>query len=128
MNLLVDFLNARGVHGKARAIKRKDVAAALDLSIREVREMAEAARNAGLFVAYSTDSARGGLFLAANDAERMEIVGQIRETCLKRLRQYSALKRALIGQHQRTLFPETPNEVFRRGATTNRLTYGGRGV
>jgi hypothetical protein len=116
MNPLLDYLAARGHIGRANAAKRRDVAEALGVSIREVREYAEAARNAGKFVGYSTASAAGGLFLAANDAERLELIGQIRETCLNRLRQYSALKRALANQYQRTLFPETPDQVFRRGS------------
>jgi hypothetical protein len=114
MNALVVYLRTRGHLGAGNAIRRKDLADALNVSIRSIRVLAEEARNAGEFVSYSTDSEKGGLFLASTDDEKVSIVAQIRSTCQNRLRQYSALKRALLDRHQRHLFPETPDQVFQR--------------
>ena len=115
MNQLVSYLRHNNHVGAARAIRRAALAAALQVSGRDLRRLSEEARNAGEFVAYSTRGIEGGIFLASTDDEKVAIVGQIRSTCLKRLRQYGALKRALKDQHQTRLFPETVDDVFRSG-------------
>ena len=115
MNSLVEYLRTNGHFGRGKAIFRAKVAAALVVSIREIRALAEEARNAGIFVSYSTDGANGGLFIAESEAEQILIISQIRTSCLNRLRQYSALKRTFRNRNQRNLFPETVDDVFRRG-------------
>lgn len=117
MNKLVEYLKnpvamAMAV-GKENAIRRGTVAAGMGVSIRAVRRLAEEARKAGEFICYSTDSDGGGLYLAETDEERLDLMHQIRSECVRRLAQYSALRRALRGRGQRKLFPDV-DEVFQK--------------
>lgn len=116
MNELVGFLKANGFIGKEQAVRRAKLSAMMNLTIRAIRALAEEARNAGEFICYSTDSDGGGIFLAATDDERMKLIGKIRDECARRLRQYSALRRALRDRGQTKLFP-TAEEVFRKRVT-----------
>lgn len=111
---LIDHLVARNALGEERAIPRARIAEDLGVQIRRVRGAAEEARRAGNFVCYSTSS-NGGIYLANSDAEMWAILTRVRRECLRRLEQYSALKRKMIDQNQRFLFPATPDEVFRNG-------------
>jgi len=104
VNTLVKFLSSCGYIGKENAIVRRDVANTMCINVREVRALSEEARLAGEFIGYSTDSNRGGLYLAGSEVEREEIAQKVRRECLSRLRQYSALKRKLYGSKQLELF------------------------
>ena len=115
MNNLVKHLRDMAAIGKANALRRADIAKALDVSIRDVREMAEAARLKGEFVCYSTAS-NGGLYLPMNDAEKMGQIERLRSECRRRLRQYSALLRSLVDRHQGKLFPKSVDDVFSKKA------------
>ena len=111
MNVLIRFLENSGAIGKGKAMRRATIAGALGVPIREVRELAEAARLHGEFVCYSTAS-NGGLYLPANDDEKMGQIARLRAECVRRLRQYSALRRGLRTQHNGRLFPRDVHEVF----------------
>ena len=107
---LVEFLRSAGAIGERKAMGRTTVAGCLDVPVRKVRAWSEAARLAGEFVVYS----ESGLFLAETDGERWGILERIRRESLRRLRQYQALKRAVMARGQAELFPQTPADVFRR--------------
>jgi hypothetical protein len=94
MNPLVTYLRARAHIGKARAIRRNDLAAALGISVRDVKAHAEQARLAGTAVCYSTSATNGGLYLAANEQEVEEALRKLERLALSILRERSALKRA----------------------------------
>lgn len=102
--MLADFLKGTGHIGKAHAIRREELARVLGVSVREVKALAESERLAGRFVCYSPDAKTGGIYLAANDAERRDLMDQIERECLRRLRQRSALKRAMTNRGQLDLF------------------------
>ena len=111
---LTETLKAIGAVGKAKAVKRAVLAADLGVPIREVRAQAEDARLRGEFVCYSTSNVDGGIYLAATDDERMAVIALIRNESVRRLRQYSALRRAIRGRGQGSLFPDNVDDVFRR--------------
>lgn len=99
-NRLVDYCFEKGIVGKAQAVRRSVLAALLAVSVRDLREMAEAARLDGHFIGYSTHAVDGGIYLAGTDEEREEMFHKIRGECLGRLRQYSALKKSLRDRNQ----------------------------
>lgn len=107
-NRLVMWLDINGQRGKRNAVRRVDVAAALAISIRDVRELAEESRlmaDPRFIVCFSTNAKNGGIYLADGADDISEMKAQVRRECLKRLRQYKALKLALAKINQRTLFP-----------------------
>lgn len=102
-NRLVDFLFEKGIVGKERACRRSVVAALMAIRVRELKKLAESARLDGHFVGYSQSSEEGGIYLAATDEEREELFHKIRGECLRRLKQYTALKRSLKDRHQQKI-------------------------
>lgn len=100
---LSEFLKSRGKVGKANAMPREDVAAWLEISVREVKNLAQEERLAGVPIAYSTDSKTGGIFLAETPEEIEALLGKIQRLALSLLRERSALKRKLREEREKIL-------------------------
>lgn len=101
MNKLVEFLKRNGYLGREKAIRRKDVAGWLGVSVRDVKAFAEAARLEGIPVLFSTDAKRGGIFLASGEAEIENGIDKLTRLALSLLRERSSLKRALKKRRER---------------------------
>lgn len=103
--------------GKENAKRRRKIAADLrwgwevggdDSGIRRVKAAAEELRLEGVPIGYSTDSEDGGLYLCTSPSEIKDVLAKLRRLALSILREYSAVKRALVkaeeAQVQKELF------------------------
>ena len=95
MNRLTAFLRGRGWVGRSHAIRRQVVASCMGISVREVKKLAEEARLKGTPLLYSTDSRRGGIYLAENEAEIQGGIDKMTRLAVSILRERRALKLAL---------------------------------
>ena len=98
MNALVAHLLNCGYVGSDSAITRTELAAAIGISVRAVKHLAEQARLDEYereTVCYSTSAIGGGIYLAADDGEVEAAEAKLRRLALSILRERSALRRKL---------------------------------
>lgn len=108
---LIDLMIDKGIVGKDNAVRRSVLAALLAVTVRNLREMCESARLSGHFIGYSSSADDGGIYLASTDEEREEMFQKIRGECIRRLRQYSALKRSMVDRNQSRLSLDAPGSA-----------------
>lgn len=90
----------RGTDG---AMKRRNISLYLGCSVRQVKKMAEAARNAGIPIGYSTDNVTGGVFLCKTPTELKAAIKRIEGLAYTLLDERRLLKNALLHMENRTL-------------------------
>ena len=95
---LVSFLR-----GSDEPVKRRNIGLYLGCSIRKVKKMAEAARNAGIPVGYSVDGVHGGLFLCKTPYELRKSIERIEGLALTLLDERRMLKNALVHMENKLL-------------------------
>ncbi len=95
MNRLPGYLRFCGAVGRRHSLKRERLAKQMHISVRRVKKLAEESRLAGVPILYNTDSRRGGIYLAENEAEIQDGIDMMTRLALSLLRERSALKRAL---------------------------------
>jgi hypothetical protein len=110
-NPLVMWLREQGHVGERRAIGRKDVARRMGVTVREVTGWGNSSREGaadgrfGNVVCFSKKGKEGGLFLAANDDELLEVGYRLRREGFTLMKQLKAVKRALsIQGNQQKLY------------------------
>lgn len=99
MNVLVNYLKSRHYVGRPRAVTRSSAAAGLEVSVRDVRAMAEESRLAGDPEGVVCYSAKG-LYLAEDASDIVAIRDRITRECKRRLLQRRGLKNALAKINQ----------------------------